>query len=115
MIPDPPRLVRRPLSAGDKKRLAIAFIVAAVSDSFSAWLEFVARLQWAIDVTTAGLLFLILGRQWLLLPGLIAEAIPGLAVLSFWMLVVASIALRERYALAASHLLDPERHLLFTT
>jgi hypothetical protein len=43
-------------------------------------------------VVTAFLLFLILGRQWLILPGLIAEAIPGLAVFPFWILVVGSIA-----------------------
>ena len=79
-------------SAGDKKRLALAFAVAVVSDFFSAWLEFLPPLQWTVDVVTAGLLFLILGRQWLLLPGLIAEAIPGLAVLPFWVLVVGSIA-----------------------
>jgi hypothetical protein len=76
----------------NKKRLAIAFAIAVVSDFFSAWLEFVPPLQWALDIATAGLLFLVLGRQWLLLPGLIAEAIPGLAALPFWVLVVASIA-----------------------
>jgi hypothetical protein len=37
------------------------------------------------------LLFLVLGRQWLLLPGLVLEAIPGLGVLPFWLLVVAAI------------------------
>jgi hypothetical protein len=80
------------LSSGVKKRLAIAFTVAAISDFFSAGLEFLPPLQWAVDALTAGLLFLVLGRQWLLLPGLIAEAIPGLAVVPFWVLVVASIA-----------------------
>jgi hypothetical protein len=34
----------------------------------------------------------LLGRQWLLLPALALEAIPGLGVLPFWLLVVASIA-----------------------
>lgn len=75
----------------EKKRLAIGFAIAAVSDFFSAWLEFLPPLQWAVDVATAGALFLVLGRQWLLLPGLIAEAIPGLALVPFWVLVVASI------------------------
>jgi hypothetical protein len=73
-------------------RLAAAFSVAAVSDFFSAWLEFVPPLQWTLDLLTAGSLFLILGRQWLILPGLIAEAIPGIAVFPFWVLVVVSIA-----------------------
>jgi hypothetical protein len=40
---------------------------------------------------TALLLFLALGRQWLLLPGLALEAIPGLGVLPFWLLVVGAI------------------------
>jgi hypothetical protein len=78
---------------GNWQRLAIAFAIAGLSDVLSAWLEFVPPLQWALDIVTAGLLFLVLGRQWLLLPGLIAEAIPGLAVLPFWMFVVGSIAL----------------------
>ena len=75
-----------------KKRLVAAFVVAAVSDACSAWLEFLPPLQWTLDIVTAGLLFLLLGRQWLILPGLIAEAIPGLALFPFWVLVVASIA-----------------------
>jgi hypothetical protein len=41
---------------------------------------------------TALLLFMVLGRQWLLLPGLALEAIPGLGVLPFWLLVVGAIA-----------------------
>jgi hypothetical protein len=42
----------------------------------------------AADLVTALLLFLVLGRQWLLLPGLALEAIPGFGVLPFWLLVV---------------------------
>jgi hypothetical protein len=76
-----------------KKRLVAAFVVAAISDVCSAWLEFVPPLQWTLDVVTAGLLFLFLGRQWLILPGLIAEAIPGLALFPFWVLVVGSIGI----------------------
>jgi hypothetical protein len=40
---------------------------------------------------TALLLFLILGRRWMLLPGLIAEAIPGMGAFPVWVLVVLSI------------------------
>jgi hypothetical protein len=39
------------------------------------------------------LLFAVLGCQWLLLLGLIMEAIPGFGVLPFWLLVVAAIAI----------------------
>ena len=90
---DKPRSEQTRASTGRKKRLTAAFTVAIVSDFLSAWLEFAPPLQWALDIVTAGLLFLILGRQWLLLPGLIAEAIPGLALFPFWILVVASIAI----------------------
>ena len=89
---DAPRR-KRPVETPDrKKRFAAAFVVAAVSDVCSVLLAFMPRFQFALDVLTAGLLFLILGRQWLILPGLIAEAIPGLAVLPFWVVVVVSIA-----------------------
>jgi hypothetical protein len=47
---------------------------------------------WAVDVVTAALLFIVLGWQWLLLPGLVLEAIPGVEVLPFWLLVVGAIA-----------------------
>ena len=72
----------------DKKRLAVAFVVAAISDALSFWLVFALPVQWGIDVVTALLLFLLLGRKWPLLPGLIAEAIPGLNIFPIWLLVV---------------------------
>jgi hypothetical protein len=36
-----------------------------------------------------------LGRRWALLPGLAAEAIPGLGMFPFWVLVVLSIAIYD--------------------
>jgi hypothetical protein len=48
-------------------------------------------MEWLIDLVTAVLLFLILGRRWAILPGLIAEAIPGMGVFPVWVLVVLSI------------------------
>ncbi len=48
-------------------------------------------MQWLIDLGTAGLLFLILGRRWAILPGLVAEAIPGMGVFPVWILVVLSL------------------------
>jgi hypothetical protein len=86
-----PRYERRD-RAGRITRFVAAFVVAVASDLLSPWAEVVLPLQWALDVVTAGLLFLILGRHWLLLPGLIAEAIPGLALFPSWVLVVASIS-----------------------
>ena len=75
-----------------KARLILAFAVAAVSDATSVFAEALPPVEWAVDLVTAILLFLLLGRNWLLLPGLIAEAIPGVAIFPTWLLVVSSIA-----------------------
>jgi len=79
--------------SGRRARLAAAFAIAAVSDVLSVWLEFVPPMQWTLDLITALLLFLMLGRQWAILPALVAEAIPGLALMPAWVLVVGSIAI----------------------
>jgi hypothetical protein len=75
------------------KRLALAFAVAALADGLSVFLTLAPPVQWAIDLVTAVLLFVVLGRQWILLPGLIMEAIPGLYVFPFWVLVVGAVAM----------------------
>jgi hypothetical protein len=80
-----------PIKPLSRARFAIAFGVAAVSDFLSIWTELVPPVQWALDLATAGLLFLILGRRWALLPGLIVEAVPGMGVFPVWVLVVISI------------------------
>ena len=76
-----------------RERLLLAFAIAAISDILSFALSFAPPIQWTVDIVTALLLFLLLGRQWLLLPGLIAEAVPGLNLFPFWILVVGSIAI----------------------
>ena len=90
---DPPRPDPPNAPSERRARLATAFAIAAVSDVLSVGLEFVPPAQWALDVTTALLLFLLLGRQWAILPALVAEAIPGLALMPAWVLVVGSIAI----------------------
>jgi hypothetical protein len=75
-----------------KKRLALAFVIAGISDAIGAFTSPLPPIGWVADLATALLLFLVLGRQWLLLPGLALEAIPGLGVLPFWLLVVGAIA-----------------------
>jgi hypothetical protein len=80
-----------PIKRVSRARFAIAFGVAAISDFLSMWTEFAPPIQWVIDLATAGLLFLILGRRWALLPGLIVEAIPGMGVFPVWVLVVMSL------------------------
>ena len=76
-------------------RLTLAFAVAAVSDVLAMATVFAPPLQIALDVVTALILFLILGRRWALLPGLITEAIPGMGVFPVWVLVVLSIILYD--------------------
>jgi len=75
-----------------KKRLALAFAIAGSSDVIGAFVTLAPPIVWVVDLGTALLLFMVLGRQWLLLPGLALEAIPGLGVLPFWLLVVGAIA-----------------------
>lgn len=73
-------------------RLALAFAVAGVSDVIGAFASLAPPVGWVVDLVTAALLFVVLGWQWLLLPGLALEAIPGVGVLPFWLLVVGAIA-----------------------
>ena len=75
-----------------RKRVVLAFTVAALADGLSIFLTLTPPVQWAADLVTAVLLFLVLGRQWILLPGLIMEAVPGLYVFPFWVLVVGAVS-----------------------
>ena len=92
---------KQPISAGtsipkipkfSKKQVALAFAIAAVSDAIGAFATPLPPIVWVVDLGTALLLFMVLGRQWLLLPGLALEAIPGLGILPLWLLVVGAIA-----------------------
>jgi hypothetical protein len=73
-------------------RLSLAFVIAGVSDVIGAFVSLAPPIGWAVDLMTAALLFVVLGWQWLLLPGLVLEAIPGVGVVPFWLLVVGAIA-----------------------
>ena len=75
-----------------RSRLGLAMAIAVASDLASVWLEFLPPMQWTLDIATAGLLFFILGRQWAILPALVAEAIPGFAMFPAWVLVVIAVA-----------------------
>jgi len=85
--PKPP-----PRARFSKKGLALAFAVAALADGLSVFFTFAPPVQWVLNVVTAGLLFIVLGWQWQLLPGLVMETVPGLAVFPFWALVVGAVA-----------------------
>ena len=71
----------------------MAFAVAALADVLSGFLAFAPPVQWAVDLVTAIALFVVLGWQWILLPGLIMEAIPGLSIFPFWVIVVGAVAM----------------------
>jgi len=77
------------------KLLALALVVAGVSDVVSFAVTLVLPLQWGVVLATAIALFLIFGRRRAILPGLIAEAIPGMGVFPVWILVVISIILYD--------------------
>ncbi len=75
-----------------KRRLALAFTVAALADGLSVFLTLTPPAQWVVDLATAFLLFLVLGQQWMLLPCLIMEAIPGIYMFPLWVLVAGAVA-----------------------
>jgi hypothetical protein len=83
----------QPRARFSRRRLASAFTLAAPADGLSVFLTLTPPVQWAIDLVTAILLFVVLGWQWILLPGLVMEAIPGLYVFPFWVLVVGAVAM----------------------
>jgi hypothetical protein len=100
MNPPPPEPSTQPTSAEtpssnalkfSKRQLVLAFGIAGISDVIGAFTTPLPPIAWVVDFVTALLLFLVLGRQWLLLPGLALEAIPGLGVLPFWLLVLGAI------------------------
>jgi hypothetical protein len=74
-------------------RLVLAFILAALADGLSIFWALTPPVQWAADLVTAISLFIVLGWQWILLPGLIMEAIPGVYIFPFWLLVIAAVAM----------------------
>jgi hypothetical protein len=76
MIPPPPEASKQPTSAEtpssttlkfSNKRLALAFVIAGIFDAIGAFVTPLPPIGWVADIATALLLFLVLGRQWLLL------------------------------------------------
>jgi len=63
-----------------------------ISDIIGVFATLAPPVGWVVDLGTALLLLMVLGWQWILLPGLALEAIPGMGVLPFWLLVVGAIA-----------------------
>jgi hypothetical protein len=85
-------MTAKPAFEVNRKRLLLAFAIAAFSDGISVFTGFAVPVEWLVDLLTVVALFSVLGWQWPLLPGLVLEAIPGLGVFPFWVLVVGAIA-----------------------
>jgi hypothetical protein len=97
LLPEAQMLGERRFPHGlSKTRLMLAFAVAGASDLVSVFTQAAPPVEWGVDLLTALVLFLILGFRWLLLPGLIMEAIPGVGVVPFWVLVVGAVAVYGR-------------------
>jgi len=68
------------------RRKALVLLIALSSDAasvFAGHLPWIA-LEWLVDGVTALLLFSLLGFHWQLLPALIAEAVPEVALFPTW-------------------------------
>ena len=90
-----------------KTRLALAFVVAAASDGISIAAELIPPVQLGVDAATVLVLLLILGFRWQLVPALIVEAIPGLALFPTWIAaVIAIIGFLPRQAPSGERVID---------
>ncbi len=69
-----------------------AIAIAIVSDIVNAIFTWAPPIVIGIDVVTAVLLWLVLGRPMVLLPVFIAEALPGVSIVPFWTLVAGGLA-----------------------
>jgi len=78
-------------SAPRRRFSPAALAVALTSDLLSVGFEFVPPAQLALDGVTALLLWALCGWRWPMLPALIVEAIPGLALFPTWSLVVGTL------------------------
>ncbi|MDA1261953.1 MAG: hypothetical protein O3B75_03545 [Planctomycetota bacterium] len=81
-------------------RIGLALAIALVSDGFSFFLSptVVAQpLVIGIDLVTAILIWLALGRPILLFAVFLAEAIPGVGMIPLWTMVVAVLATTGRF------------------
>ncbi|HUR27181.1 MAG TPA: hypothetical protein VM509_03280 [Planctomycetota bacterium] len=74
-----------------RKRMALAFCVAAAADAASIVAELFPWVLVAIDGATAIVLLLILGFRWQFVPAIAAEAVPVLAIFPSWMAAVLAI------------------------
>ena len=84
------------LTPPSRNRAVLALIVAVISDVLSLVFEFIPSMEITLDLATALVLWAILGWRWPLLPAMIAEAIPGVALFPTWTMVAGVYLLRSR-------------------
>ncbi len=71
-------------------RFVLAFCVAVAADTVG--LLFGEALVVVFDVVVALILLFVLGFNWILIPALLAEAIPGVGLFPTWALAVLAVA-----------------------
>ncbi|MBM4111117.1 MAG: hypothetical protein FJ254_07175 [Phycisphaerae bacterium] len=69
-----------------------AIAIAVVSDILNAIFTWAPPIVIGIDIVTAVLLWLVLGRPMVLLPVFIAEALPGVSVVPLWTIIACGLA-----------------------
>lgn len=97
-----------PNSKRNPKRIAMAFAVAAIADAlqfpmtagmiFGATLPPLAVADVIIDLIAMAATVRLLGFHWVLLPGFILEAIPGIDLIPTWTGCVAFVVWRQKQA-----------------
>jgi len=73
-----------------------AIAIAVISDILNAAFTWAPPIVIGIDIITAALLWLVLGRPMVLLPVFVAEALPGMSLVPLWTLVAAGLAFLGR-------------------
>ncbi len=72
-------------------RFVLAFLIAVVADIILAIATPFEAIELPLDILTALLLCLTVGFNWIFLPSLLVEAVPGLEVFPTWTLVVLAL------------------------
>ena len=85
-----PKAARPPLA--DPRLFVLAFVVAVLADIVLATVTLIPPLIILGDVAVALILCSILGFNWLFIPTLLVEAVPGLSLFPTWTIAVLALA-----------------------
>jgi hypothetical protein len=78
----------QPVQVNSRLKYVAALAAAGISDALSVAVEVIPPLEIAVDISTALVIWALLGWRWTMLVALVAEAIPGLALFPTWIMVV---------------------------